>query len=135
MLGPGSTFNDVAVFDGGPNSDSAVAVERTTVGFIPKGAVMRLVDSHPEVAKAALRLLSSRQHALGLVVEDLALRDVTARIARLLLAGAGRHGHILDHAHHACARIRIRRSPLWSARFARWHSVRSSCWSGKAPLP
>jgi CRP/FNR family transcriptional regulator len=105
VLGPRATFNDVAVFDGGPNSDSAVAVERTTVGFIPKGAVMRLVDTHPEVAKAALKLLSSRQRALGLVVEDLALRDVTARIARLLLACAGGHEHILDHAQHACARI------------------------------
>jgi CRP/FNR family transcriptional regulator len=68
-------------------------------------AVMRLVDSHPEVAKAALKLMSSHQRTLGIVVEDLALRDVTARIARLLLACAGCHEHILDHAHHACARI------------------------------
>ncbi len=105
VLGPGATFNDVAVFDGGPNSDSAVAVERTTIGFIPKGAVMRLIDGHPEVAKAALKVLSSRQRSLGLVVEDLALRDVTARIARLLLGCVGRHEHILEHAPRACARI------------------------------
>ena len=105
VLGPGATFNDVAVFDGGPNSDSAVAVGPTTIGFIAKDAVMRLMDSHPEVAKAALKLISSRQRTLGIVVEDLALRDVTARIARLLLACAGRHEHILDHADHACARI------------------------------
>jgi CRP/FNR family transcriptional regulator, cyclic AMP receptor protein len=105
VLGPGATFNDVAVFDGGPNSDSAVAVGRTTIGFIPRGAVMRLVDSHPAVAKAALKLLSSRQRTLGLVVEDLALRDVTARTARLLLGCVGRHEHIVEHASHACARI------------------------------
>jgi CRP/FNR family transcriptional regulator len=105
VLGPGATFNDVALFDGGTNSDSVVAVGRTTVGFIPKGAVMPLVDGHPEVARSALRLLSSRQRTLGLVVEDLALRDVTARIARLLLGCVGRHEHILEHAHDACARI------------------------------
>jgi CRP/FNR family transcriptional regulator len=105
VLGPGATFNDIAVFDGGPNSDSAVAVERTTIGFVPKGAMTRLIDSHPTVAKAALRLFSSRQRTLGLVVEDLALRDVTARVARLLLGCVGRHEHILEHADRACARI------------------------------
>ena len=105
VLGPGATFNDIAIFDGGPNSDSAVAVGRTTIGFVPKGAVTRLIDSHPEVAKAALKLLSSRQRTLGQVVEDLALRDVTARIARLLLGCVGRHDHIVEQAHRACARI------------------------------
>lgn len=105
VLGPGATFNDIAVFDGGPNSDSAVAVGRTTVGFIPKAAVLRLIESHPEVAKAGLKLLSSRQRALGHVVGDLALREVTARLARLLLACAGRQEHIVERAQDACRRI------------------------------
>lgn len=105
VLGPGATFNDVAVFDGGPNSDSAIAVGRTTIGFIPKSAMSRLIDSHPEVAKAGLKLLSSRQRALGQVVEDLALREVTARLARLLLGCAGRQEHIVERAHDACRRI------------------------------
>jgi len=105
VLGPGATFNDIAVFDGGPNPDSAIAVGQTTVAFIPKAAVLALVDRHPEVARAALKLLSSRQRSLGHVVEDLALRDVTARVARLLLGCMGRHQHILEHADAACAHI------------------------------
>lgn len=105
VLGPGATFNDVAVFDGGPNSDGAVAVGPTTVGFIPKANMVALIDRHPEVAKAALQLLSSRQRALGAVVEDLALRDVTTRVARLLLACVGQQAHIVEHAPDACARI------------------------------
>jgi CRP-like cAMP-binding protein len=64
-----------------------------------------LVDRHPEAAKAALKLLSSRQRTLGRVVEDLALRDVTACVARLLLGCVGRHQHILEHADEACAHI------------------------------
>ena len=40
-----------------------------------------------------------------MVVEDLALRDVTARVARLLLGCVGRDEHILEHADRACARI------------------------------
>lgn len=65
VLGAGATFNDVAVFDGGPNSDGAVAVGPTTVGFIPKANMMVLIDRHPQVAKAALKLLSSPQRTLG----------------------------------------------------------------------
>lgn len=105
VLGPGATFNDVAVFDGGPNSDGAVTVGPTTVGFISKANMTAFVDRHPEVARAALKLLSSRQRTLGGVVEDLALRDVTTRVARLLLGCMGRHDHIVQQAPDACARI------------------------------
>ena len=105
VLGAGATFNDVAVFDGGPNSDGAVAVGPTTVGFIPKANMMVLIDRHPQVAKAALKLLSSRQRTLGSVVEDLALRDVTTRVARLLLGCMGQHAHIVEQAPDACANI------------------------------
>lgn len=105
VLGPGATFNDIAVFDGGSNSDTAVAAAPSTIAFVPKATILRLIDRHPEVARAALKLLSSRQRALGRMVEDLALRDVTARVARLLLGCVGRHQHIVEHAHDACAHI------------------------------
>ncbi|WP_436640595.1 Crp/Fnr family transcriptional regulator [Microbaculum sp. FT89] len=105
VLGPGATFNDVAVFDGGPNSDAAEAVGSTTVGLISKSRMLALVDRHPQVAMAALKLLSWRQRTLGGVVEDLALRDVTTRVARLLLGCAGQRTHIVERAPDACARI------------------------------
>ncbi len=105
VLGPGATFNDIAVFDGGPNSDSAVAVGPTKVGYVPTATMTRLVERHPKIARAALKLLSQRQRTLGNVVEDLALRDVTARVARLLLGCIGHHEHIVEKADFACARI------------------------------
>ena len=105
VLGPGATFNDVAVFDGGPNSDGAVAVGPTTIGFIHKANMMALTERYPEVAKAALKLLSSRQRTFGSVLEDLALRDVATRVARLLLACMGQHAHIVEQAPDACAHI------------------------------
>ncbi len=105
VLGPGATFNDAAVFDGGPNSDTAVAVGTTKVGYVPSATVRRLIDRHPEIARAALKLLAQRQRSLGNVVEDLALRDVTARVARLLLGCIGEHDHIVEKAEFACARI------------------------------
>jgi CRP-like cAMP-binding protein len=105
VLGPGATFNDVAVFDGGPNSDTAIAVGPTKIGYLPTATMVRLIERQPEVAKAALKLLSQRQRSLGHVVEDLALRDVTARVARLLLDCIGHHDHIVEKAEFACARI------------------------------
>jgi CRP-like cAMP-binding protein len=105
VLGPGATFNDIAVFDGGPNLDGAVAVGAATVGFIPKANMTVLIDRYPQVAKAALKLLSSRQRTLGNIVEDLALRDVTTRVARLLLGCMGQHAHIVEQAPDACAHI------------------------------
>ena len=105
VLGPGATFNDIAVFDGGPNSDSAVAVGPTKIGYVPTATMTRLIERNPEVARAALKLLSQRQRTLGNVVEDLALRDVTARVARLLLGCIGHHDHIVEKADFACARI------------------------------
>lgn len=105
VLGPGATFNDVAVFDGGPNSDSAVAVGSTRIGFIAKAAMTRLIEQQPSVAKAALKILSARQRSLGHVIENLALHDVTVRVARLLLGCMGRHDHMVEKAESACARI------------------------------
>ncbi len=105
VLGAGATFNDVAVFDAGPSSDEAVAVGPTTVGLVPQNAMMELIEKHPQAAKAALKLLSTRQRSLTGIVEDLALRDVTQRVARLLLGCVGRQPHMIENAETACARI------------------------------
>ena len=105
VLGPGATFNDAAVFEGRQNSDGAVAVGATTVGLVPTGVMTSLIDRHPEVAKAALKVLSARQRALAKVIEDLALHDVTTRVARLLLGCIGRHEHMIEKADTACMHI------------------------------
>jgi CRP-like cAMP-binding protein len=105
VLGPGATFNEIAVFDGGPNPYSAVAVGGTAAGFLPKAKMLALLERYPEIARAALRVASSRQRQLVAVAGDLALRDVTARVARLLLGCIGRHEHMIEGAESACARI------------------------------
>ncbi len=105
VLGPGATFNDVAVFDGGPNPEGAVAVGPTTVGLVPMRTMSALLEKHPDVAKAALRVLAARQRSLTGLVEDLALRDVTQRVARLLLGCIGREPHMIEKAEAACAHI------------------------------
>ncbi len=105
VLGSGATYNDVAVFDGGDNSDSAIADGPGVIGLLPRADVNALVARHPQIAVAALKLLSTRQRALGVAVENLALRDVTTRVARLILGCVKQHDHVIEHAPDACSRI------------------------------
>jgi CRP/FNR family transcriptional regulator len=88
QLGPGSTFNDVAALDGGPNPASAAATADATLLCIPRAELRRLAQAHPALAWALIESLARRARHLVVMVEDLALRSVKARLARLLLAEA-----------------------------------------------
>lgn len=91
IIGAGRTFNDVPVFDGGTNPGNVATLEPSTIGWIPKSRVLSLTSEEPLVAIAVIRILATRLRALTVMIEDLALRGVTARIARLLLdASRGR---------------------------------------------
>ncbi|HYB19420.1 MAG TPA: Crp/Fnr family transcriptional regulator [Thermodesulfobacteriota bacterium] len=81
---PGESFNDVPVFDGGPNPASASALEVSEVYLIPKGVLLSLIVDCP-AAMAILKLFAARLRYLTSVVEDLSFRSVVSRMARLLL--------------------------------------------------
>ena len=95
-MGPGDTFNDVAVLDGGPNPASAAAVTDARLWVITRGEMQRLAQSHPPLAWALIESIARRARHLVAMVEDLSLRSVKSRLARLLLAEADRAsaGHL-----------------------------------------
>ncbi len=105
ILGAGRTFNDVPVFDGGPNPASVAAMEASAVGYVPRAAVMELVEKHPEVAGAVIRVLAARLRALTVVIEDLSLRSVVARVAKLLLDCTRGEATLVEGAAGACVRL------------------------------
>lgn len=105
VLGPGRTFNDVPLFDGGPNPASVEAFEPTVVGIIPRAEVLSLIETSPRVAGAVIRVLASRLRALTVVVEDLAFRSVVARVAKLLLDCARGEATLVEAPAEACARL------------------------------
>jgi CRP/FNR family transcriptional regulator len=89
LMRPGDTFADVAAFDGGPYPANADALEPATVLLLPRAALLRHLREHPEMALGALQIMAARlRHMTGLV-EDLSLRRVTSRVARLLLTFEG----------------------------------------------
>jgi CRP/FNR family transcriptional regulator len=82
--GEGTTFNDVPVFDGGPNPASASALEPSTVYIIPRETLLSLVADSP-VARSIIELFAARLRHLTTVVEDLSFRSVVSRLAKMLL--------------------------------------------------
>ncbi len=94
LAGAGDSFNDVPVFDGGPNPASALALEASTVLVVPREAVLGPIRGCP-AAQAVLKLFAGRLRYLTGVVEDLSFRPVVARLAKVLLDTATEEGATL----------------------------------------
>jgi CRP/FNR family transcriptional regulator len=87
LLRPGDMFNEVAVFDEGPNPASAQAIEDCTLYLLRRRDLLRFVAERPGVALAVTRTFARRLREALALVEDLAFRDVTSRLAKILLEG------------------------------------------------
>jgi CRP-like cAMP-binding protein len=84
VFGRGRTFADVAVFDDEPQPAEAIAVTDSLIAFVPRATLLGLLRRHPDMAIDVIRLFATRLRAYKQVVEDLSLRPVIARVARLL---------------------------------------------------
>jgi len=85
IIGPRDSFNDVAVFDGGPNPASVQAMDAVELCVIERPAMASLFDRYPKLAQAVVAVLAARARLLVDMVQDLSLRSVTGRLAKLLL--------------------------------------------------
>ena len=80
----GDTFNDIPIFDGGPNPASASALEPSAVYLIPGETMLSLLAGCPE-ALAIIKMMASRLRHLTMMVEDLSFRTVISRLAKTIL--------------------------------------------------
>jgi CRP/FNR family transcriptional regulator len=87
-LRAGEVFNAISVFTDAPNQASVSALEPSVVWIIQREALMKLMDEHPALAQHVIKDLAGRVMHLVRLVEDLSLRSVEARLARLLLEQA-----------------------------------------------
>jgi CRP-like cAMP-binding protein len=85
LIAAGNTFNDVPALDGGPNPASAAALEPSTIYVISRSELRKLILTRPEAAEAVVKTLANALRHLVSLVEDLSLRHVTARVAKILL--------------------------------------------------
>lgn len=85
LLRAGDLFNEVAVFDEGPNPASAQAIEDCSLLLLRRRDLARFVAERPGIALAVIHTLAARLRDALDLVEDLAFRDVTGRVAKILL--------------------------------------------------
>ena len=83
--GPGSSFAELPVFDGGVYPASASALEDTEVLFISRKDFQSYCREHPEVALKVLAVVGSRLRRLVGIIEDLSFTTVRQRLISLLL--------------------------------------------------
>jgi CRP-like cAMP-binding protein len=89
IIRPGESFNDVPVFSDGVNLASAEALGAVVLNMIRKSDLEVILREHSQVALNVIRVLSQRVQHLVSLVEDLSFRNVTGRVAKILLEYAG----------------------------------------------
>ncbi len=93
---PGDSVAELPLFDGGPYPSSAAALESAEVLYIPRQFFIDIMDARPELYKQIVKTLAKRMRKLVELVEDLSLRQVKQRLARLILKESkGRTAFIL----------------------------------------
>jgi CRP/FNR family transcriptional regulator len=94
IVRPKESFNDVPVFDSGPNPASARAMGPVLLYGIKKNDMEAVLRNHPQVALNVIQVLARRVRDLLSLVEDLSFKHVIGRVAKILLEHIGSE---MDH--------------------------------------
>ena len=90
--GNGGTLAELAVFDEGTYPATAVTEQDSVLLFLRSKDVLQLCEEHPRLTLKMLKVMAGRLRRHAEMVELLSLRDVSQRVARLLLMEARAHG-------------------------------------------
>jgi len=89
IVRPGESFNDVPIFDGGPNPVSARTMGPVLLYGMKKNDMGAILRNHPQVASNVIKVLAKRVRDLVSLVEDLSFRHVISRVAKILFDHIG----------------------------------------------
>ena len=83
---PGESFNDISVFSFGnsPYSAQALGVNTETL-WIHKNDLFPFIEKNWQVALNAFNVIADQERALLVLIEDLSFKNVTGRVAKILL--------------------------------------------------
>lgn len=84
-LGPGDTFGEIALIDGGPRTATAVASSNATVIVIERTRFLKILETEPAIVFQLLVRLCKRVRWTSELVEDLSFLDIPAQIAKRIL--------------------------------------------------
>ena len=96
IMEPGDTFGEIALLDGGTRTASAVAIADSQLVSLRREHLAALLEREPKVALELLRLCGERLRWTSGLLEDAALLDAPARLAKRLLSLGHLHGERSD---------------------------------------
>jgi CRP/FNR family cyclic AMP-dependent transcriptional regulator len=94
VVGPCSSFGEMAVIDGGPRIATAAVREASVLLELPRAHISRLLDSNPAFARAMLTELAQLVRRVDEHAADLVLLDLRSRVAKFLAAAASAAGEL-----------------------------------------
>lgn len=92
VLGPGDVIGEMSVLDGEDASADVTALEDCVLLFIERARFLRLLRGSADLCLRLMAVLCRRIRRVNATVEDMALLDLDARLARLLLRLANDYG-------------------------------------------
>jgi CRP/FNR family transcriptional regulator, cyclic AMP receptor protein len=85
VISPGEIFGELALLDGKPRSGDATAVEDTTLLVVERRHFMPFLARNPDLTFRLLSVLCEKVRRTSIALEEIALFDLPARLARVLL--------------------------------------------------
>ena len=92
IMEPGESFGEIALLDGEPRTATATALAQTELLVLRREHFVALLGREPSIALHLIRLLCRRARWTSELMEDSALLDAPARLAKRLLSLATLHG-------------------------------------------
>jgi CRP/FNR family cyclic AMP-dependent transcriptional regulator len=104
--GPGATFNEEVIGDGGPAIASAQVMDAgARLYALPISLMTQLLESNGRFATQIVRTLAQRVRGLASLVEDLSFRDTAQRVIKLLLEESEGTGMVMLTKQEMAARV------------------------------
>lgn len=92
LLEPGEIFGELEILDGSPRDTMAEALDDSQICVVNKDLFLDMVRRKPAFSFRLTKLIGLRMRKIESRVEDLVFRDVSARLAHLLLDLSNEYG-------------------------------------------
>jgi len=85
QITPGQIFAEVAIFHGNQFPADCASIDDSLVAFFPKQAFLNLIEKSPQISLKIIGSLAAFLREFTIMVENLSLKEVPARISSYLL--------------------------------------------------
>jgi CRP-like cAMP-binding protein len=92
VINPGEVFGEIALLDGKPRSADCSAIEESTLLVLERRHFLPFLRRNEDLYLRLLAVLCEKLRRTSMALEDLALFDLPARLARVLLKLASDYG-------------------------------------------